>query len=142
MANAVYNAYFDGILDGTIDGDGDTFHAVMVRDSGYTYSASHATMENSNVPTAARPASSVALTSVVVTGQKFDAADVTFSSVAAGAAIDAVIIFKYVTSETSASSIPCFYIDTTSDSSLPVTPNGGDITFTWNASGIVTFAGA
>ncbi len=136
MANAMYTVAKTGLMNGSIDLDTDDIRAIMVRDSGYTFSAAHATMENANIPTAARAGSIVALTGEAVAAGVFDANDITFSAVAAGAAIDAIIIFKYVTDGLSAGDIPLFYIDTTGDASLPVTPNGGDITISWNASGI------
>lgn len=137
MANAMYTAGRNGLVDNTINWTTDTIHAVMVTSS-YTFSAAHATMENANVPTAARVGSSSALTSTTKTGSALDAADLTFSSVSAGSTVDAVVIFKYVTSETSASSIPIAYIDTAGGSPISVATNGGDITFSWNASGLVS----
>jgi hypothetical protein len=62
----------------------------------------------------------------------FDGADATFTAVT-GASIEALVL--YVDTGTAATSPLVAYIDT-SVTGLPVTPNGGDISITWNASGI------
>jgi hypothetical protein len=62
----------------------------------------------------------------------FDGSDVTFSTVV-GNSIEAIVI--YIDTGSSATSPLVAYIDT-SVTGLPVTPNGGDILITWNASGI------
>jgi hypothetical protein len=136
MANAMYTVAKTGLLNGSIDLDNDDIRAVLVSSS-YTFSAAHATMENANVPTAARIGSITALASESVSSGAFDAADLTFSSVASGTAA-AIILFKYVTDGVSSDDIPICYIDTTSDASLPVVANGGDIVISWNGSGIIT----
>jgi hypothetical protein len=63
----------------------------------------------------------------------FDAADVTFLAVPAGSAITALIL--YIDTGTASTSPLVAFIDA-GVTGLPVTPNGGDITVTWNASGI------
>jgi hypothetical protein len=62
----------------------------------------------------------------------FDGADVTFTAVT-GSSVEALII--YVDTGVAATSPLVAYIDT-SVTGLPVTPNGGNIAITWNASGI------
>lgn len=62
-----------------------------------------------------------------------DATDATFTAVT-GATCEAVVLYAFITND--AASIPIALIDQTSNASLPVTPNGGDITVVWNASGI------
>ena len=56
----------------------------------------------------------------------FDAADAVWSAVGAGAAIDCLIIYKFVTND--AGSTPLAYID-----GFSVVPNGGDITAVWQS---------
>lgn len=64
---------------------------------------------------------------------EFDAADVTWTALGAGArSIAGVVIFKFVTND--ADSVLLAYIDT---GGFPIAANGGDITITWNAEGIV-----
>jgi hypothetical protein len=81
----------------------------------------------------------VALTSEAVTEDgannrgEFDAADAVFTSVGAGTRqIAGALVYKFVTNFTS--SIPIAWIDT---GGFPVTANGGTITVTWNAEGIL-----
>jgi hypothetical protein len=81
----------------------------------------------------------VALTSEAVTEDgannrgEFDAADAVFTSVGAGTRqIAGALVYKWVTNFTS--SIPIAWIDT---GGFPVTANGGTITVTWNAEGIL-----
>ena len=64
----------------------------------------------------------------------FDAADTTFSSVT-GDAADYLTLWK--NSGTPATS-PLVVTFDSATTGLPVTPNGGDITVTWNASGILS----
>jgi hypothetical protein len=72
------------------------------------------------------------LGSKTFTNGVFDAADVTFTAVT-GASIEALII--WIDTGSNATSPLVAYIDT-SVTGLPVTPNGGDISITWNVSGI------
>jgi hypothetical protein len=64
---------------------------------------------------------------------EFDAADIVFSAVVAQNAVVAYVVFKFITND--ASSIPIMFVD--SATGLPLTPNGSDITITWNAQGIL-----
>ena len=64
---------------------------------------------------------------------EFDAADIVFSAVVAQNAIVADLVFKFITDD--ASSIPIMFVD--SATGLPLTPNGSDITITWNAEGVL-----
>ena len=63
----------------------------------------------------------------------FDADDVTFSSIS-GDAADYLVLYKYDATPANATLIVTWDSTTTG---LPVTPNGGDIIVTWNASGIL-----
>jgi len=65
----------------------------------------------------------------------FDGDDVTFTTVT-GASIEALIIYRHNSGANSTWKLVA-YIDT-SVTGLPVTPNGGDISVTWNNSGIFT----
>jgi len=67
-----------------------------------------------------------------VTNGVFDGDNVTYTAVT-GNSVEALII--YIDTGDSATSRLVAYIDT-GVTGLPVTPNGGDITVTWNASGI------
>lgn len=126
MASALYDKGREGFLDGSIDWDTDDVRAILIDTGTYTYSAAHDFLDD--VGGSSRIAVSSALGSKTVTSGVADAADVTFTSVT-GASVEAIIIYKH-TGTDSTSRLIC-YIDTAS-SGLPVTPNGGDITVTWD----------
>lgn len=130
MASAYYNIGLEKFISSAtrIDLTGDTIRVRPVRVSGYTFAATHSTM--SSVTAASGGPGDVTLGSKVLgtgtDGGNFDAADAVFTAWAAGAAIDALVIFKFVTND--AGSTPIAYID-----GFSVVPNGGDITFQWQA---------
>jgi hypothetical protein len=104
----------------------DTVKVLLVTTSAYTVQTSlHQYL--SDVPTSARVAGPVTLTSKTTTGGAADVADCTFTSVN-GSSIQAIII--YSDTGTEATSPLIAYIDTATG--LPITPNGGDIIVTWD----------
>lgn len=128
MANALYPIGKKAILDADIDLLSDTIKVALVDTGTYTYSAAH-DFYNDVSGVVGTPGT---LASKTTTGGVFDAADLTFTAVS-GSSVEALIIYKD-TGNTATSNLIA-YIDTAA-SGLPVTPNGGDITITWNASGI------
>lgn len=137
MANALYPKYKELLLNpgslgsssGTaVDLSDDTIKIALIDTGTYTYSSSHDFYDDVS-GVVGTPAT---LGSKTVTNGTFDAADVTFTSVT-GNSVEALIIYKDTGS--AATSPLIAYIDTAS-SGLPVTPNGGNITITFNASGI------
>jgi hypothetical protein len=131
MANALFNPGREGFLDGTIDWDTAVIKASLVRS--YTFDATDKFV--SDLSGATLVATSAALSSKTVTDGIADAADVTFSAVAAGAAITSIVIYQAsavgggADVASSAQRLIAF-IDTATG--LSVTPNGGDITITWD----------
>jgi hypothetical protein len=102
---------------------------VALIDTGtYTYSAAHDFLND--ISGVVGTAQTIANTTV--TTGLFDGDNVTFTAVS-GATVEALII--YIDTGNAATSRLVAYIDT-GVTGLPVTPNGGDITITWNASGI------
>ncbi len=94
-----------------------------------------ATANYGQVDTATVVAASGALaskTTGVVSVGTFDAADVTFSAVS-GDSADYLVLYKFDATPANAPLIVTWDSATTG---LPVTPNGGDITVTWNVAGI------
>ena len=73
------------------------------------------------------------ITSPTTTGGVFDGANVTFTAVS-GATVEALVIYRKNAGANTTWYL-CAFIDT-GVTGLPVTPNGGDITITWNGSGI------
>jgi len=131
MANAIYPKYKEGVIQAAANTSlTGTVKVVLVDTGTYTYSASHQFLSSltGTVGTAQT------LGTKTYTNGAFDAADVTFTAVS-GASVEAMVI--YIDTGVAGTSPLVAYIDTVS-SGLPVTPNGGDITVTWNASGIFT----
>lgn len=130
MANALYPISKKAFLDGEIDLLDNDIRVILVDLADYSYSAAHDFLDD--VPGAARVATSGALGTKSTTSGTFDAADVTFSAVT-GDQSEALIIYQHTGTEGTSRLIAFFDTGVTG---LPVTPNGGDITVTWNASGI------
>jgi hypothetical protein len=130
MANAIYPKYKQALLDAAADValDTGTVKVALVDTGTYTYSSAHEFLSSltGTVGTAQT------LTTKTITNGLFDADNVTFTAVS-GASVEALVI--YIDTGVAGTSRLVAYIDT-SVTGLPVTPNGGDITITWNASGI------
>lgn len=127
MANALFDAGREGYLDGTNDWDTNTIKLIIVDHTDDTPVPS--TDDNlDDITAGARVDTSGAFTSKTVTAGVADAADVTLSSVT-GDAADSIVIYEDSGVESTSSLIA--FIDTATG--LPVTPNGGDITITWDS---------
>lgn len=126
MANGMYVKGIEALMKAEIDLIDDTIKVVLVDAADYTVNLStHDFLDD--VPAGARVATAT-LGTKSVTGGAFDAADVTFSAVT-GDPSEALIIYKDTGSEGTSPLI--MYIDTATG--LGVTPNGGDITVTWDS---------
>ncbi len=135
MANAIYPEYKEFLLTAAASLSMDQNDAtngpfVALVDTGtYTYSSAHDFYND--------------LSGVVGTDQRivnptcanglFDGDNCTFSAVT-GSSVEALVIYRKNAGANSTWKVVC-YLDT-SVTGLPVTPNGGDITITWNGSGI------
>lgn len=138
MANAVYPKFKEELLKGTsgtsLNGSGTTGVYVALVDTGtYTYSSSHQYYSSISSGVVGTP---VELTSKSFTNGLFDAADSTFSAVSGSSAEALVFYVKNAGANTTWPLVA--YIDTGA-TGLPVTPNGGDISVVYNASGIIQF---
>lgn len=137
MANAIYPLYKQSLLagDANADLDNDTstdgVYVALVDTGTYTYSAAHQFYSSLSgvVGTDQR------ITGPTVTNGTLDGADVTFTSVT-GSSVEALVIYRKNSGANTTWRLVA-YIDT-SVTGLPVTPNGGSITVTFNASGIFT----
>jgi len=130
MTNAIYPAYKQALLDASSNSDlnDGTVKVALVDTDTYTYSASHDFLDDlSGVVGTAQT-----IANTTVTAGLFDGDNVTFTAVS-GATVEALVI--YIDTGTSGTSRLVAYLDT-GQTGLPVTPNGGDIAITWNASGI------
>ena len=133
MANVIYPKYKQALLDGAsnIDLDGGTIKAILVDLADYTYNAAHDFLDDVTAVPAAVVATSAALASKTITNGVFDAADFSFSAVT-GDQCEALILY-YDTGSAATSRLIAFF--DTGVTGFPVTPNGGDINVTVNASG-------
>jgi hypothetical protein len=137
MANAVYPPYKEALLAGTASRDLDNNTATdgpfcaLVDTGTYTYSSAHDFYSDLSgvVGTDQR------ITAPTVTSGTLDGGDLTYTSVS-GASVEALVIYRKNSGANTTWAL-VVYIDT-SVTGLPVTPNGGNITVTWNASGIFT----
>lgn len=136
MANALYPKYKQSLLagDANADLDNDTatdgIYVALVDTGTYTYSTAHQFYSDLSgiVGTDQR------ITTPTITNGLFDGADVTFTSVTGNSA-EALVLYRKNSGANTTWRLVA-YIDT-GVTGLPVTPNGGNITITWNASGIV-----
>ena len=130
MANALYPKWKEALLQFTTNNNlsSGTVKTALVT-SGYTYSSSDQYYSSVSASVVGTPQT---LTSKTFTNGVFDAADVTYTAVTGSQVVSLVI---YIDTGTAATSPLVAFIDT-SVTNLPVTPNGGDIAITWNASGI------
>lgn len=126
MANALYDKGRQGFLEGSIDWDTDVIKAVLIDTADYTVNlATHQFL--SDIPVAARVATSAALTGKTVASGVADAANPTLPAVT-GDPAEALVIYQDTGAEGTSRLIA--YIDTATG--LPVTPNGGDINVAWD----------
>ena len=126
MASALYGSGRAGFLEGSIDWDADAIRAVLI-DTG-TYTVNLTTDLDYADLTGVVDVESGTFTSKTTALGVADAADITFTAVT-GATAEAIVIF--LDTGTAANDLLIAYIDT--GTGLPVTPNGGDITVTWDA---------
>lgn len=135
MANAIYPLYKQALLAGDANSDLDNntstdgVYVALIDTGTYTYSAAHQFYSSLSgiVGTPQR------ITSPTVTNGVLDGGDVTFTAVS-GASVEALAIYRQNSGANTTWRLVA-YIDT-GVTGLPVTPNGGDITISWNASGI------
>ena len=131
MANAVFPKALEGFLKGAIDLDTAVIKAALVR--GYTYDSTDEFMSDV-VATGTINGTSAALSSISVTNGVFDAADYTITTTAN--ANNHVLIYFQSSAVTGGADVAntsqrvIAYVDTASDSSLPIQPGTGDVAVT------------
>lgn len=131
MANALYPKWKEQLLQFTANNNlsSGTVKVALVDTGVYTYNSAdqfYSTLSSAVVGTPQT------IGSKTFTNGVFDGADATFTAVT-GNSVEALVL--YVDTGTASTSPLVAFIDT-SVTGLPVTPNGGDISITWNASGI------
>ena len=125
MANALYTKGKEKILSGAINFATDTLKVALVKND---YAQNLTTDEFYSSISASVLNTDQTLGTKTVTGGAFDAADVTWAAVAAGAVTEGVVIYKDTGSPATSPLIA--YIDTITG--FPLTTNGGDITVQWD----------
>ena len=136
MANAIYPLYKQALLAGTSGYDLDVNDTtdgpyVALHDADDVgYNSAH---DFYNDVVAGEVGTPQNIENPTVALGVFDGDDVTFTAVT-GDVVEALIIYRHNSGANTTWPLAA-YIDT-SVTGLPVTPNGGDITVAWNASGI------
>lgn len=131
--NALYALYREAVTSpsgagvAAIDWLTDDIKCSLVRASAYTPNLTTDQFLDPAVTT--RVADSANFSIKTAVDGTVDAADITFTAVAAGAAIDYIVIWKDTGVPTTSPLLAL--IDTAGN--LPVVPNGGDITVQWDA---------
>ncbi len=135
MANAIYPKFKAALLDAAanVDLNDSTVKAVLLDTADEAYNAADEFL--SDVTGAGIIGTAQTIGNTTVTGGLFDGDNVTFTAVS-GDQAEAILI--YIDTGVAGTSRLVAFIDT-GVTGLPVTPNGGDITITWNASGIIQF---
>lgn len=141
MANAIYGKFKEAILqassNSSMGGSGTTgVYASLIDTGTYTFSSSHQFYSSVVAGEIGTPQE---IGTKTFTSGTFDGDDVTFTAVS-GASVEAIVTYvKNAGANTTWRVV--HYVDTGA-TGLPVTPNGGDITVAWNASGIFTISDA
>jgi hypothetical protein len=130
MPNAIYPKYKEALLQSSANSSLTGTVRVALVDTGvYTYNAAHEFL--TSLTGVVGTAQTIGATKSYTNGV-FDGGDVTYTAVTGNSA-EALVL--YIDTGTAGTSRLVAFIDT-GVTGLPVTPNGGDITVTWNASGI------
>ena len=136
MANAIYDLFKQELMKGTANNllnsaEGTTgVYAALVDTGTYTFSQAHQFYSSLSGVVG----TDQEITAKTQTAGTFDGSDVTFPSVT-GATAEAIVLYRKNAGANTTWPLIA-YIDT-GVTGLPVTPNGGNITITWNASGII-----
>lgn len=131
MANALYPKWKEQLLQFTANNNlsSGTVKVALIDTGTYTYNSADQFWSSASAASVGTPQT---IGSKTFTNGVFDGGDVTFTAVS-GNTIEALIL--YIDTGNAATSPLVAFIDT-GVTGLPVTPNGGDITVTWNATGI------
>lgn len=133
MANALFDPGREGFLDGTIDYDTAVIKVAAIRS--YAFSAAHKFVSDVTGAGGVLHGTAQTLASKTATGGVADAADITFTALAANANNHSLLIYQ-ASAVTGGADVAATaqrviaYIDT--GTNLPFTPNGGDVTVAWD----------
>ena len=136
MANALYPKWKEALMadsaNAPLTGSGTSGLFCALVDTGvYTYNPAHQFYSPSLTGITGTDQEITAVTTALGV---VDGNNVTFTAVAAGPNLEALVLYRKNTGANTTWLLVA-YLDTLV-TGLPVTPNGGDITVTWSASGI------
>ena len=131
MANVLYPKGKEGLITGVFNLTSDTIKAALIDTSTVSYNAAHDFYNDISAGVVGTP---VALGSKTVTNGVFDSADVTWTGVS-GATVEAIVLYED-TGNVATPALLAWYGP--GGTGLPLTPNGGDVTYTVHASGWFT----
>lgn len=134
MANALFASARESYLLGDLDWDLDDIRTVLI-DEGTDTPVPATDDFLDDIATGIVSSLSAGLGSKTTTGGTADAADAVHSSVS-GATIESIVGYKHTGTNSTSNLI--WYMDTDTGGAISVTPTGGDITISWNPSGIFT----
>lgn len=135
MANAIYPKFKQSLMTANTGVAINATMSVAICNSSYTYAVGHNALDDITVGLVANNDLTTPTVYANGTFEDSGAASITFASVPAGTAIESLVIYKWNTDATDSHTVA--YLDS-NVTNLPVTPNGGDITITWDTSGIFT----
>lgn len=151
MAAFVYNVACKQSLDGDLDFNAPDDIRVLLLEAASDENKDDATVQAVLARAGTTELTSTGYSRQALTGEttsqddandraEFDANNATFSSVtqAGSETVVAAVVYKHVTNDSD--SIPIAFIDNMTG--MPLTPNGSDITITWDAQGILQLASA
>ncbi len=131
MANAIYPKWKEAVMQASANSSlGGTVKAALVDTGTYTYSSAHEFLSSLT----GRVGTDQTLASKTFVNGTLDADNATWTAVS-GATVEAIVL--YIDTGVAGTSRLVAYLDT-GYTGLPVTPNGGNITATWDAAGIFT----
>ena len=133
MANAIYPKYKEALMGGgsNVDLLTGTVKVALVDTGTYTYSATHEFRSSLS----GEVGTAQTLGTKSVTNGTFDSANPTWTAVAGGTTVEALVI--YVDTGNAATDRLVAFIDS-GQTGLPFTTNGGDVTYTVDAAGWFT----
>lgn len=136
MSNALFSPGREGFLAGEIDWDTAVIKVALVR--GYTFNAGHKFVSDITTNSGVLHVTSGALASKTVTDGVADASDVAFTAVAANGSNHSILVFQS-SAVTGGADVAATaqrliaWID--AGTNLPIVPNGGDVTISWDNTG-------
>lgn len=131
MANALYPLFKQQLLNKEHNLSSDAVRAALISTATYTYSAAHS-LYATDVAAGAKIAQSSALTAPTIVQGVFNTASFSWTAVS-GVISQAIILWNDTPTTPTAKPLIAYY--DTGMTGMPVTPNGGNINVTVNASG-------